>query len=93
METLAAIPIDFDTHWEILDRAFALMGLTSPKKEDCIGFATPQTWMKWNARRCFSRRSGIGRTVGSELCAPLEFDADGNLRDYVARDFSPDSTG
>jgi len=24
---------------------------------------------------------------------PLEFDADGNLRDYVARDFSPDSTG
>ena len=84
MPTLAAVPIDFETDREILDAALSLMGLTLPERARIV-------WIRNTANMCEMECSEV---LLEEVrhwkdlsvlrgVLPLDFDGDGNLRDYV----------
>jgi hypothetical protein len=89
MPTLAAIPIDFETDREILDAALTLTGLTLPENARIV-------WIPNTANVCEMECSEVlveevrhwkDLSVVSGML-PLNFDTDGNLRDYVVGDAS-----
>jgi hypothetical protein len=87
MPTLAAVPIDFETDREILDTALTLMGLTPPEKVRIVWIRNTASIREMECSKVFLEevRHWKDLSVLSGLL-PLDFDADGNLRDYVVGD-------
>jgi Lactate racemase N-terminal domain len=93
MPTLAAVPIDFETDREILDSAFALMGLTPPEKARIVWIRNTANLREMECSEVFLEevRNWKDLSVLSGML-PLEFNAGGNLRDYVVADPWPESS-
>ena len=87
MPTLAAIPIEFETDREVLDTALTLMGLTPPEKVGIVWIRNTASMQEMECSEVFLEevRHWKDLSVLSGVL-PLDFDADGNLRDYVVGD-------
>jgi hypothetical protein len=87
MPTLGAVPIDFETDREILDTALALIGLTPLEKVRIVWIRNTANMREMECSKVFLEevRHWKDLSVLSGLL-PLDFDADGNLRDYVVGD-------
>ncbi len=89
MPTLAAVPIDFETDREILDTALDLMGLTPPEKARIVWVRNTANMREMECSEMFLNEVRHWKDL-SVLSGvhPLDFDAEGNLRDYVVGDAS-----
>jgi hypothetical protein len=87
MPTLAAVPIDFETDREILDTALVLMGLTPPEKVRIVWIRNTANLREMECSEVLLEEVRPWKDLSVLSGAlPLNFDADGNLRDYVVGD-------
>jgi hypothetical protein len=87
MPTLAAIPIEFETDREVLDTALTLMGLTPPEKVRIVWIRNTARMQEMECSEVFLEEVRHWKDLSVLSGAlPFDFDADGNLRDYVVGD-------
>ena len=84
MPTLAAVPIDFETDREILDTALSLMGLTPPEKVRIVWIRNTANLREMECSEVLLEEVRHWKDLSIlRGVLPFDFDADGNLRNYV----------
>jgi len=84
MPTLAAYPIDFETDREILDATLPLVGLNLSEKARIVWIRNTSSLVEFECSEPFLEEVQHWKdlSIMSSL-HPLEFDPNGNLRDFV----------
>jgi Lactate racemase N-terminal domain len=84
MPALAATPIDFETDREILDAALSLIGSGLPEKARIVWIRNTSSMVEFECSEPYLDEVQHWKDL-SVLSGlhPLEFDRDGNLRDFV----------
>jgi hypothetical protein len=84
---VGAAPIDFETDREILDAALTLTGVDLPARARIVWIRNTSSIVEFECSELYLREVQHWKDLSVSSCLrPLEFDAHGNLRDFVTDD-------
>ena len=87
MPAIAAAPIDFETDREILDAALSLTGFNPPEKTSMVWIRNTSSLVEFECSEPFLREVQHWKDLSAiSSLHPLDFDDQGNLRDFVIDD-------